>query len=76
MLMATLQVKRLPETVHRTLKQRAEQEGISLSDLVIRVLSNEAALPSLTDWRAGLAADHETPDIDIQTLMDGVRGER
>lgn len=73
--MATLQVKRLPDDVHGTLKRRAEQQGVSLSDLVIHILSTEASLPSLADWRAGVASRDPSAQIDIEELMDGVRGE-
>lgn len=42
----TLQVREVPEDVHRTLKVRAALAGLSLSDFVLRELERVARRPS------------------------------
>jgi predicted nucleic acid-binding protein len=45
-----LQVRNVPDEVHRTLKARAAREGLSLSDFVKRELERTAERPSLHEW--------------------------
>jgi len=77
MLMATLQVKRVPDEMHAALKQRAQEEGPSMSELVTRMLRRDLALPSVTRWLEAVPPA-EPPDrqVDIEQLMDDVREEQ
>ncbi len=60
-----IQVRNVPEDVHRTLKARAAAAGMSLSDYVKRDLEEAAARPTLEEidarvtsrGRSGLRAD-------------------
>jgi len=45
-----LQVRNLPDEIHRTLKSRAAREGMTLSDFVKRELQNSASLPTQQEW--------------------------
>ena len=45
-----IQVRDVPEQVHRTLKARAAREGISLSDYIKNELKQMAELPSMQEW--------------------------
>ena len=45
-----IQVRDVPEHVHRTLKARAAREGMSLSDLIKRELEHVAERPSMAEW--------------------------
>ncbi len=45
-----IQVRNVPDSVHSTLKSRAAQEGMSLSDFIKRDLERTAARPSLREW--------------------------
>lgn len=72
MLMTVLQVKNLPADVHDVLRRRAAAEGISLSELVVRTLRREAALPSLDEWLAR-AATRPQHDIDSVAAVDAGR---
>lgn len=73
--MATLQVKNLPDELHTALKQRAEAEGVSMSDLVTRMLRRDLALPSMDVW-----AQRHAPDgfrgqaVDAVAVLDEIRG--
>jgi len=44
-----IQVRNVPDDVHRTLKARAAAAGMSLSDYVMRDLKEAAARPSLEE---------------------------
>lgn len=45
-----IQVRDVPDPVHRTLKARAAREGMSLSDFIKRELERAAERPSLREW--------------------------
>lgn len=76
MRMATLQVKRVPDELYAAAKARAEAEGVSLSELVTRMLERELARPSIREW-LDRVNQRETPPraFDVEKLMDEVRGE-
>lgn len=77
MLMATLQVKQLPDSLHDELRRRAAAEGTTMSDLVIRLLRVQLSLPSMREWLADVEAARtgEPIEVDIGSLMDDVRDE-
>lgn len=45
-----IQVTDVPEQVHGTLKARAAQEGMSLSDYIKRELERPAERPTMREW--------------------------
>ncbi|MGA2038023.1 MAG: hypothetical protein ABSH42_02005 [Bryobacteraceae bacterium] len=45
-----IQVRNVPEPVHRTLKSRAAREGMSLSDFLKRELARSAERPTMQEW--------------------------
>jgi antitoxin FitA len=45
-----IQVRDVPERVHRTLKARAAREGMSLSDFIKRELEQSAERPTMREW--------------------------
>jgi antitoxin FitA len=45
-----IQVRDVPESLHRTLKMRAAREGMSLSDFIKRELQRIADRPTLQEW--------------------------
>ena len=51
-----IQVRNVPDDVHRTLKSRAAAAGMSLSDYVKRDLELAATLPTLEEIDARVAA--------------------
>lgn len=60
--MKTLQVRHVPDDVHRTLKARAALAGMSLSDYALAELTRLAEQPTLEDVLDRLAA---TEPIDL-----------
>jgi len=51
-----LQVRDLPEDVHRVLKSRAAASGVSLSEYVRRLLERAASRPTPSELAARIAA--------------------
>lgn len=45
-----IQVRDVPEHVHRTLKSRAASEGMSLSDFLKKELARVAERPTMQEW--------------------------
>jgi len=50
-----IQIRNVPDALHRKLKARAAAEGMSLSDYLIRELKREAERPSVAEFRELLA---------------------
>jgi hypothetical protein len=46
----TIQVRDVPDRVHRILKARAAREGISLSDFIKKELAHSAGQPTMREW--------------------------
>ena len=45
-----IQVRDVPEQVHRTLKARAAREGMSLSEFIKRELERSVERPTMREW--------------------------
>jgi len=63
--MGNIQVRNVPTDLHRKLKARAAEEGISLSDLLLRAAEREAAVPTREEMIERLLALPK-PDLDEQ----------
>ncbi len=65
--MGLIQIRNVPEDVHRALKARAGAEGVSLSDYVLRQVTRLARTPTPEELddrlRARGGAGVETEDI-------------
>ncbi|MBI4728383.1 MAG: hypothetical protein HY775_02610 [Acidobacteria bacterium] len=69
-----IQIRNVPEPVHRTLKVRAAQEGLSLSDYLLREIATVARRPTLDELVAAMQADGSvTPS---ESSAEAVRAER
>ena len=55
-----LQIRNVPDSMHRTLKTRAATLGMSLSEYVLMELRVLAGRPSVQEWREQLAARSRT----------------
>ena len=54
-----IQVRNVPDAVHRKLKSRAALEGMSLSDYVLREMQHLAERPTMKELAERIA--HRTP---------------
>ena len=69
-----IQIRNVPDDLHRRMKARAALEGKSLSEYLLAELRRIAELPTPEEWRARLATREPvspTPDA-----ADAVRAER
>ena len=69
-----IQLRNVPDSLHRRLKARAALEGMSLSDYLIAELRRFAERPTVTELRGRLAG-HE-PVALRESPADAVRAER
>jgi plasmid stability protein len=52
---AMIQIRNVPDTLHRELKSRAALAGLSLSDYLLQEIRQVASRPTLEELRARLA---------------------
>lgn len=75
--MGLIQIRNVPDDVHRTLKARAASQGTSLSDYVLREVTRSARSPTAEELdariRARVAASVSTSDI-LSARDGGRRG--
>jgi plasmid stability protein len=69
-----VQIRNVPEALHRELKSRAALAGMSLSDYLLNEMRQIAEIPTIEEMRARLRSRPETtPSI---SAADAVRAER
>lgn len=61
----TIQLRNIPDAVHRKLKKRAAAEGLSLSDFLIREFRRVAERPTQAEMRRRLATLSARPILPI-----------
>lgn len=69
-----IQLRHVPDELHRTLKARAALEGLSLSDYLLREVRRIAERPTLDDLRRRLAG--RTPVVPRVSPVRAVRAQR
>ena len=73
--MGLIQIRNVPDDVHRTLKVRAAADGTSLSDYILREVERLARTPTPAELDARIAARGGTgvTTEDILAARDGGR---
>lgn len=73
--MSLIQVRNVPEELHRRLKERAAREGVTLSDLALAELARSVERPTRRELMARL---QQVPvgSYHGETAADSVRAER
>ncbi len=66
-----IQIRNVPDDVHRRLKIRAAEEGQSLSDYLLREVVHFATLPSLREMRERLTRE-ESIDIGPEEIVRAI----
>ena len=69
-----IQLRHVPDDLHRKLKARAALEGLSLSDYLLQEVRRIAEPPTLTELRSRLA--QRTPVITRVSPAKAMRAER
>ena len=70
----TIQLRHVPEELHRTLKVRAALEGLSLSDFLLKEVRKIAERPTLAEFATRLAG--RMPVATRESPAKAVRAER
>lgn len=67
-----VQIRNVPDDIHRVLKARAAREGMSLSDFLNRELARTAERPSMQEWleRTGQMKPVSTKVSSAQAIRD------
>jgi plasmid stability protein len=69
-----IQIRNVPDELHRKLKSRAAKAGMSLSDYLLREIRQGAELPTMEEMRERLA---RLPEAKLSiSPEDAVRAER
>ncbi|CAN5717627.1 hypothetical protein BH11PSE3_BH11PSE3_19030 [soil metagenome] len=66
-----IQIRNVPDTLHRKLKSRAALAGMSLSDYLLQQIRDVAARPTIEEMRARL--ERRSP---VSVTVDPVRAVR
>ena len=70
-----IQIRNVPDDLHRTLKVRAAQAGMTLSDYLLSEIEQVAEKPTLSEMMERLAHDEpvtldEPPEVTIRRMRD------
>jgi len=72
-----IQIRNVPDEIHRTLKSRAAKHGMSLSDYLLAELRQVAELPTLEEMHERLQQrSRVNPDISSAQLIREERDSR
>ena len=70
-----IQIRNVPDDLHRRLKARAAMAGMSLSDYLLKEISVVAARPTMEEMRARLATRSRVePSESTVDIIRAVRG--
>jgi plasmid stability protein len=69
-----IQLRHVPDELHRKLKARAALEGLSLSDYLLREIEQAASYPTIAELREKLA--DRTPFVPRIPTAKVIRAER
>jgi antitoxin FitA len=69
-----IQIRNVPDALHRKLKARAALQGKSLSAYLLETIADSAEKPSVEEWRARLRT-REPVDLGDETV-EFLRAER
>lgn len=69
-----IQIRHVPDAIHREAKARAAREGLTLSEFALRALAREIARPTSAELAARVRALSEVGDV--PSAAELVREER
>lgn len=70
-----IQIRNVPDDLHRTLKERAAKSGMSLSDYLLTEVEKVAEKPTMSEWLEKVSQDepvkvNEPPSELIRRMRD------
>ena len=73
--MKMIQVRNVPDEIHRELKIRAARQGVSLSDYVLELARQDVMLPTVEEWMARIDAEPIIDsDVSVEDIIRESRG--
>jgi plasmid stability protein len=72
--MKMIQIRNVPDDLHKALKVRAAKEGTTLSELILRELPRVAHRPSMEEVLARIRS--REPVLGIESAAELIRAER
>ncbi len=71
----TIQIRNVPDDLHRTLKERAAKVGMTLSDYLLSEVERIARKPTMQEWLEQVSRDapvevDETPAEIVRRMRD------
>jgi plasmid stability protein len=73
--MKMIQVRNVPDEIHRELKVRAARQGVSLSDYVLELARRDVERPTMQEWLARVSARRPLVELEV-TGADIIREHR
>ena len=70
-----IQIRNVPDDLHRTLKVRAAKAGMTLSDYLLSEIEQVAKKPTMKEWLEKVSRDEpveldESPDVIVRRMRD------
>ena len=70
-----IQIRNVPDELHRTLKVRAAKSGMTLSDYLLSEIEQVAKKPTMNEWLERVSRDEpvevdEPPEVTIRRMRD------
>lgn len=72
--MSNIQIKNVPDALHAELRRRAEEQGLTIRDYVLRLIEKDQRIPTKREWLAQL--DAMGPADTGETGVEAIRGAR
>ena len=73
--MKMIQVRNVPDEIHRELKIRAARQGVSLSDYLLELARRDVSRPTMQEWLARVdARPRVEADVAVEDLVRESRG--
>lgn len=69
-----IQIRNVPDEVHREAKVRAAKAGMTLSDFLLREIERSLEVPDIDELMARLRNDE--PPVLTETIVEAIRAER
>ena len=74
--MGAIQVRDVPDDLHDALRRRAEQEGMTIREYLLRVIERDLALPTQREWLGRVAELGPVEGLDVGAAIHEDRAER
>jgi plasmid stability protein len=71
--MSAIQIKHVPDELHRRLRDRARRHGVTLSRYALEVLERDLKTPTTDEWLSRIARDEPTAGVSSEEIADLIR---